>query len=238
VKGKWWWRVRRTQQDRLAKDLDGAETLLRTSRWLAARSSRQQRSLVSALIGYAQRLADLGRHEEAVDALDEAISIGRRNVGDKPAEYETNLGMGLYLRAFFLVELQRLDEAITSISESSVIFRRLLPADPARLEPQLILALVNRQRVATESDLDAPNLGFALCILGGCLSVAERNDEALPIAEESVRIRRRLAQANPQKYESELAVSLRNLGIVLSRLNREAEACAATEEADVIDRRN
>jgi tetratricopeptide (TPR) repeat protein len=121
MKRNWSWRWRRRTQDWLTKDLDGAQTLVQTGRWLAARSPRQEVGLPSALIELGIRLAEAGRHEEALDAVDEATQIGRRHAADEPSKVEPNLATGLFLQARWLAELHRFDEALAAVEESIVI---------------------------------------------------------------------------------------------------------------------
>ncbi len=69
------------------------------------------------------------------------------------------------------------------------------------------------------------------------LSNAGRREQALAPAEEAVRIRRRLVEANPDAYLPDLAASLNNLGLRLSELGRREQALAPAEEATDIYRR-
>ncbi|MEV0941768.1 tetratricopeptide repeat protein, partial [Micromonospora wenchangensis] len=64
-----------------------------------------------------------------------------------------------------------------------------------------------------------------------------RPEQALTPAEEAVRIRRRLAETNPDAYLPNLAASLNNLGIRLSELGRPEQALTPAEEAVRIRRR-
>src|SRR6266536_2903504 len=73
----WLWRRRR--QDWLTRDLDNAEFTLRLTRWLAARWSRHDFDVGSVLLDYTRRLTEAGRHSDALAALDEAITIGKRH---------------------------------------------------------------------------------------------------------------------------------------------------------------
>lgn len=68
------------------------------------------------------------------------------------------------------------------------------------------------------------NLGAALFDLG-------RHEEARKAAEEAVERYCSLAEANPQRFLPDLAMSLNNLGAALAELGRHEEARKAAEEA-------
>ena len=63
-----------------------------------------------------------------------------------------------------------------------------------------------------------------------------RPGDALPVTEEAVAIYRDLAAADPDRYRSNLAGSLSNLGIWFAELGRPADALPVTEEAVAIYR--
>jgi tetratricopeptide (TPR) repeat protein len=73
--------------------------------------------------------------------------------------------------------------------------------------------------------------------LSAMLSNLGRREHALEVSEETVAIRRRLAQARPDAFLPELATSLHNLGNRFSNLGRPQDALAAGEEAVTIRRR-
>jgi tetratricopeptide (TPR) repeat protein len=64
-----------------------------------------------------------------------------------------------------------------------------------------------------------------------------RRDEALPVAEEAVTLRRRLAEANPDAYLPDLAASVNNLAVSLADVGRREEALPVAEEAVTLRRR-
>ncbi|MEV0332395.1 tetratricopeptide repeat-containing protein [Nocardia sp. NPDC050717] len=63
-----------------------------------------------------------------------------------------------------------------------------------------------------------------------------RREEGLAAAEESVKIRRRLAEHHPDTYLPDLAKSLNNISVWLGELGRHEEGLAAAEEAMEIHR--
>ncbi|MFC4068252.1 tetratricopeptide repeat protein, partial [Actinoplanes subglobosus] len=64
-----------------------------------------------------------------------------------------------------------------------------------------------------------------------------RREEALEPSQEAVTIYQRLAEANPGAYLPDLAMSLNNLGAMLSELGRRDEALEPSQEAVTIRRR-
>jgi tetratricopeptide (TPR) repeat protein len=64
-----------------------------------------------------------------------------------------------------------------------------------------------------------------------------RRAEALQATQEAVDLYRRLAAQRPDAFLPDLAMSLHNLGNVLSEMGRRAEALQATQEAVEIRRR-
>ena len=67
--------------------------------------------------------------------------------------------------------------------------------------------------------------------LGTTLAQTGRSVAALSPTQESVRIRRGLATANPDRHRPDLAASLSNLGVRFSALGRPADALPPTQEA-------
>jgi tetratricopeptide (TPR) repeat protein len=73
--------------------------------------------------------------------------------------------------------------------------------------------------------------------LGGALSALGRREEALEAAQEAVEVYRKLAEANPQAFLPNLAMSLNNLGNGLSALGRREQALETAQEAVDIRRK-
>ncbi|MGC5172083.1 tetratricopeptide repeat protein [Microbacterium sp. DT81.1] len=82
-----------------------------------------------------------------------------------------------------------------------------------------------------------PALAMALNDLSTCLGRLGRGKDAIAASEESIRIRRALASAKPDVYESDLAKSLNNYSNRLAVLGRPSEALAAIDEAVRLRRR-
>ncbi len=111
----------------------------------------------------------------------------------------------------------------------------VLPRPDRTVALREVVAAYNRVRAALAEDdeekaLWLNNLGAALGALG-------RREEALKAAQEAVEVYRRLAQANPQAFEPNLAASLNNLANILAGLGRRGEALEAAQEAVEVYRR-
>jgi hypothetical protein len=63
------------------------------------------------------------------------------------------------------------------------------------------------------------------------LGALGRREEGLAAVEEAVGIRRRLAEARPDAFLPDLAMSLNNLSVRLGELGRREEGLAASEQA-------
>lgn len=244
-------RWRRRRQDWLTRDLDSAELTLRLTRWLAARWSRHEFDVGTVLLDYSRRLTEAGRLTEAVAALDEAVEIGSRHVGDRPLRYAPNMAAALLARAHLLAALKRGEEALSSVEGAVDIFRTLAPTDPERFEPVLFAALTSlgfwrHRRGAVEAALPAfteaaglarrlPTVrdgdrATALHNLGAVLQQLDRSEEAQPVVEEAVALRRSLVEADRARHEPDLVLSLRVLEQTLSELGRYVEAIEVVDE--------
>jgi tetratricopeptide (TPR) repeat protein len=162
------------------------------------------------------RLAEVGRRQEALAPTEEAVTIYRRLTETNPAAYLPDLAMSLNNLGNWLAEVGRRQEALAATEEAVTIHRRLTEANPAAYLPNLAAAL--------------NNLGLRLAEVG-------RRQEALAPTEEAVTIYRRLTETNPAAYLPNLAAALNNLGLRLAEVGRRQEALAPTEEAVTIRRR-
>jgi hypothetical protein len=91
--------------------------------------------------------------------------------------------------------------------------------------------------VTLDGEPDAANrLAASLNSLAARLAGLGRREDALAAVEESVAIRRELAQARPDAFQPDLAMSLGNLSNGLAGLGRREDALATAEEATDIYR--
>jgi Tetratricopeptide repeat len=165
--------------------------------------------LAMALNDLSVRLAGLGRREEALAAVEEAVSIRRELAAAHPDAFHADLAMSLNNLSACLAGLGR-QEALAAVEEATGLYRELAAAHPDAFHADLAASL--------------NNLAIQLAGLG-------RREEALAAVEEAVSIRRELAAAHPDAFHADLAASLNNLAIQLAGLGRRQEALAAVEEA-------
>ncbi len=148
--------------------------------------------------------AKLGRYEEAVAALTEAIQLA--GPYDDQPEVLPFLGGVTSSLAGALAELGQQAEAL-AISERAVLFRRaVLPAGELIIDADLArtLRLYAQLRAAAGVELD----------------------RAQPTIGESVAIYQELAAGDPAQFEPELFASFAVMAAVLDRVGRDDEAQA------------
>ncbi len=161
-------------------------------------------------------LAEVGRKEEALEVIQEAVEIYWRLAEKNPGAYEPYLAGSLSNLANRLAEVGREEEALEVIREAVEIYRRLAGKNPGAYEPYLAMSLSN---------------------LANRLAEVGRKEEALEVIREAVEIYRRLAGKNPGAYEADLAMSLHNLANRLAEVGRKEEALEVIQEAVEIYRR-
>ena len=146
-----------------------------------------------ALLNLGKMSADLGLHDEALAANQEAAEIYQRLAAADPTAFQPDLARVRGNQSAWLMQLGRHREALAASEEAADIYRRLATANPAAFEPDLARVLNNH--------------GLSLLNLG-------RHEEALAVTREAVDLHRRLATANPAAFEPDLANVLANEGSV------------------------
>jgi hypothetical protein len=86
----------------------------------------QEQWLAPLLTSLSDRLADLGRSDEALDVIGEAVALQRRLANDEPAAYEPELAILLNKLSIRLAERDRPEESRAAAEEIVAIQRRLL----------------------------------------------------------------------------------------------------------------
>jgi tetratricopeptide (TPR) repeat protein len=114
-------------------------------------------------------LAALGRREEALVAIEEAVAIRRELAAERPGVFRPDLADSLNNQSNRLSQLARRNEALAAIEEAVAIRRELAAERPGVFRPDLAMSLTNRA-------LRLRDLG--------------RREEALAAIEEAVAIRR------------------------------------------------
>jgi tetratricopeptide (TPR) repeat protein len=172
--------------------------------------------LASSLNNLSIRLGELGRREEALAAIEEAVPIRRGLAEARPDVFQPDLAGSLNTLSTRLAELGRREDALAAIEEAVGYYRALVDAHPDTFQPKLALAL--------------NNLSISLAELG-------RREEALAVIREAVGYYRTLADAHPAAFLPDLAKVLNNKAIQLANLGRREEAVTAIEEAAGIRQR-
>ncbi|AEM88595.1 tetratricopeptide repeat protein [Streptomyces violaceusniger] len=215
----------------------------------------------SSLNDLSNRLGDLGRWEEALKAIEEAVEIRRGLARDRPDAFRPELAMSLNNLAVRLGKLGRWEEALKAIEEAVQVYRGLARDRPDAFRPELAMSLNNlavrlgklgRQEEALKAieeavqvyrglardrpDAFRPELAMSLNNLAVRLGKLGRQEEALKAIEEAVQVYRGLARDRPDAFRPELAMSLNNLAVRLGDLGRQEEALKAIEEAVEIRR--
>ena len=166
-----------------------------------------------------------GRLEEALAANGEIVAIRRDLAQSDPGVYRRELAVSLYQQSLVLSVDGRDAEALAAVEESVAILRDLAQFD----------ASTDRERLATSLDQMSVVLLRASGTGEGAAAVASTAG-ALAAVEESVAIRRELAQSDPGTYRKDLAGSLGQQSVALAAAGRNKEACTGAEETVAIRR--
>lgn len=160
------------------------------------------------------RLADVGRREDALDAIEEAVRHYRILVDTAPDSYLLDLASSLNNLSNRLSELRKSRAALEAIQESVDIHRKLISMAGGK-SPEMIVSLNNFSNRFGE---------------------VGRPHEALNIIEEVVLEYRRTADDTIHRSLSSLSMALNNLSCTLAEINRPDEALSNIREAVVIRR--
>ena len=189
---------------------DAAEALrlqLEAMKWVDARLGPVHLLRAVVLNNLSLFLSAIGRRQEALAPIEEAVKIYRELAKTNPA-YLGNLAGSLTNLGSHYIALGRRQEALSPTEEAVKIRRVLAKNDPSYLD----------------------DLARSLTNLGGALSELGRRQEALPPAQEALMIFRKLAEID-RAYLDDLALSLTKLGKALSELGRRQQALDPTKEA-------
>ena len=208
------------------------------------------------LVNLGTWLADLGRPEEALAAMEEAVTAYRDLARARPDAFLPDLAMALNNQSVRLADLGRREDALAAIEEAVTAYRDLARERPDAFLPDLATSLNNQslwlaglgrredalaaieEAVTAYRDLarerpDAflPDLAMALNNQSVRLAGLGRREDALAVIEEAVTAYRDLARERPDAFLPDLATSLNNQSVRLADLGRREDALAAIEEA-------
>ncbi|WP_406354853.1 tetratricopeptide repeat protein [Streptomyces sp. NBC_01635] len=213
-------------------------------------------ALATSLNNLSVRLGEVGRREEGLTAIQEAVDIRRALAEANPDAYLPALASSLNNLSNPLGEVGRREEALAAVQEAVNIRRALAKANPAahladlagslnnlsvrlgevgRREEGLtaIQEAVDHYRALAEANPDAylPNLAGSLSNLSVDLGDVGRREEGLTAIQEAVDHYRALAEANPDAYLPALATFLNNLSVRLGEVERREEGLTAIQGA-------
>jgi tetratricopeptide (TPR) repeat protein len=202
----------------------------------------------------ANRLSELGRREEALEAVEEAVAVYRGLTVTRPDAFMPDFAASLNNLSNMLSQLGRREEALEAVEEAVAIRRGLAAERPASMSnlpnslnnQSIMLSQLGRREEALEAVEEAvaiyrglaaerpafmPDFASSLSNQSVMRSGLGRREEALGAVEEAVAIYRELAAVRPDAFMPDFAASLNNQSNRLSELGRRDEALAAVDEA-------
>lgn len=211
--------------------------------------TEQETELGRLLSRQATRLSALIKHELALAAIDESIAIRRRSA---VTGADSILADALTTKATILSELGRVPDALLAFDEAMVIHRaadspaqttaapltsRATILDELGRYEEALRSIEAAVRIYRMPDASRADLAAALDKQSTILSqLDDREDDALAVIEEAVRIRRILVRERWDAFQPDLARSLVNRARRLSDLRRHLEALSPNQEAVAIFR--
>ena len=239
------------------RELGAAASLLCTGEPLQADADERHKSnRAGHLNDLSNRLADLGKPDEALQAIEQAVEIYRELAQTGPYAFRPDLANSLNNLSNRLADLGKRNEALETSEQAVEIRRELAQARPDDFRPDLAMSLNNlsldladlgkgvealeaiehaveiyRELAQAQPDAFRPVLANSLNNLSLRLADLGKRDETIEASEQAVEIRRELAQAHPDAFRPDLASSLNNLSVHLADLDKGVEALEAIEQA-------
>ncbi|RSN53536.1 hypothetical protein DMH01_38150 [Amycolatopsis sp. WAC 04182] len=217
--------------------------------------------LAQRLTALAVRLGAVGRLEDALKAITEAVAIRRQLAEQRPDTFLPDLATSLYIFAVRLGALGRLEDSLEVNVEAVTLHRRLTEQRPNAFLPGLATSLNNmavrlsalgrpedaleaiteaitirRQLAEQRPDTFLPGLAAGLNNLARAQNSLGRLEDSLESITEAVTIKRQLAKQRPDAFLPDLATSLNNLANAQYGLRRPEEALTSITEAVAIRR--
>jgi tetratricopeptide (TPR) repeat protein len=219
----------------------------------AADPDRYRPDLALSLINLGARFSVLRQPEEALSAVQEAVRLYRDLAASDPDWYRPNLALALMILGDRLAEWGRPTEALSTAQEAVCLYREMAAANPGRYQPILAASLtslgfrfseLDRAVEALKATREAASLYRELVAVsqeehqpataagsGPASPGLDGIPAALTAAQDAVGLYRTLAAVNPNRHRPALARGLINLGDLLWRANRKAEALFVQREA-------
>ncbi|TFK17677.1 TPR-like protein [Coprinopsis marcescibilis] len=198
----------------------------------------------------AESLWHLGRCDDALPHVEEALTISRRLAMSQANEARVALTLPLDIKRHVLEAMKQYSEACDVDMELVDLYRELAVGRPERFQRRLASALwnlacslrgCNKDEEAIVVNQEAIELlhkrmdesGLATVLQNHALYVgkAGRADEAVECGQKAVEIRRRLVRDNPKKFSADLAHSLVRLAYDIDVCGRGPESIPYSCEA-------
>jgi len=237
-------------------DVAVAESVAILRRLSAVGSTAHLPRLAAAVCLHIGVLHSAGRPDEALDVLDEYITIQHQLTASEPQTYLPELAASFWTRGVWLNDRGRHEEALLASGESVHLYRELANGSPpthsAELSKSLIsraiqLAAVARHEEATAAASEAIEilgpgsdssdtavlvpLAQALTVLDSALYQVGRKTESLEVSSRTVRVCRQLTDANPAAHTVDLVQALTVYGIRLCRAGQKDNGRSAFHDA-------
>lgn len=226
---------------------------LKTSRHGHDLDAEERPRLASMLLLLGDRLADLGRLDDALTTTKEAVDSWRQLVDTRPEAWRPQLARGLSKLGHRLMLTGRWDASVAASREAAVIFRQLVRERPFHFTRSLAGALVNLGQVlgnaaywqeslealqealelfrSLPADETAEDIAICLGNLGQVFFARQEPEKGLEAAAEAVQIWRRVDAEFPNTYRQHLAMGLAGLSTLRHGMADSAGALEALEEA-------
>ncbi|MFE2141415.1 SAV_2336 N-terminal domain-related protein [Streptomyces sp. NPDC059456] len=213
------------------------------------------------LMTFSNHLALVGRNDESVAAVQEAVQVYRELAAEDSHAYSAGLGTALSNLSVRLGEDGRVEESLNAVSQAEMLYRQLSRRDFGVFGPGHAMVLnnlsnrlaavgkgrealraideaveIDRQLVDSGRQGHGGDLARSLTSLGRRLGDLGRHSEALPVASEAVQMYRVLPEGHARRAQ-DYAVSLNNLAVLLGELGRHGEALSVVDESAAAQRR-
>jgi tetratricopeptide (TPR) repeat protein len=205
-------------------------------------------------------LQETGRRAEALEPLEAAVALWRRQAAGDADRYRTALVGALESLAVALYNVGDVQREVQLHREAVALCRARPERDASWVESELARSLANlssllhetgrpqeaeavvaelipRLRTLVRRDPRQWSVTLALTLSNRAVDLTEsRPQEALACAQESVEICRRLVREAPERHRPQLAFALTNMGNACGALGRDREAIEPLSEAIAIRR--
>jgi len=224
--------------------------------WYRAVRDSDPADVAFALDTLGNRLADVGRFDDALSSCRQAVALTEKLAATNPAAHRPDLARRLGNLHLRHINTGHWNEATVIAQRVVALWRDLAGTNPAAFEPELAKGLnhlgiclrqlgrlaeavvattesveILRRLAAGNPTAHEPELAAALDHLGDQLARSDRPDDALAAGRESVDTYRRVAETNPGRHRVDLAMALDNLGIRLAAAHQPEPALNACRQA-------